>query len=254
MRNPSVPLTRGALSAWPPLLATRGAGSRSEGHAHHGQHVVLATTGTLRICVRSGPWRRAAGIVTAPDVPHALDATGAEVLLVFLDPESDVGLALAGVMSDDVALLSGAMRDALLKDVTPASLMGADGPAWLAQLVTLLRGPRLPRRRTVHPRVRQVLRLLREAEVDADVSLEQLAAKVGLSPGRLMHVFTESVGVPLRPWLAWLKLQRAAASLVTGATVSEAAHAAGFSDAAHLSRTFRRMLGLTPSELQKAAS
>jgi AraC-like DNA-binding protein len=64
-----------------------------------------------------------------------------------------------------------------------------------------------------------------------------------------MHVFTESVGVPVRPYLLWLRLQRAACDLVNGASVTTAAHAAGFSDAAHLTRTFRRMLGTTPTDI-----
>ena len=34
-----------------------------------------------------------------------------------------------------------------------------------------------------------------------------------------------------------------------GVSVTEAAHSAGFSDAAHMTRTFRRMLGTSPSEL-----
>jgi AraC-like DNA-binding protein len=34
-----------------------------------------------------------------------------------------------------------------------------------------------------------------------------------------------------------------------GATISQAAHCAGFADAAHLTRTFRRMLGTTPSDI-----
>jgi AraC-like DNA-binding protein len=64
-----------------------------------------------------------------------------------------------------------------------------------------------------------------------------------------MHAFTESVGVPVRPYILWLRLQRAACDLMNGDSVTSAAHRAGFSDAAHLTRTFRRMLGATPSDL-----
>jgi AraC-like DNA-binding protein len=64
-----------------------------------------------------------------------------------------------------------------------------------------------------------------------------------------MHVFTESVGVPIRPYVLWLRLQRAACDLMAGASITAAAQNAGFSDAAHLTRTFRRMLGTTPSDL-----
>jgi AraC-like DNA-binding protein len=37
--------------------------------------------------------------------------------------------------------------------------------------------------------------------------------------------------------------------LMNGASATDAAHRAGFSDAAHMTRTFRRMLGATPTDL-----
>jgi len=58
----------------------------------------------------------------------------------------------------------------------------------------------------------------------------------------------------LRPYLAWLRLQRAAGDIVRGEPLSSAAAAAGFSDAAHMSRTFRRMLGMPPTTLQPPRS
>src|SRR5262249_15887056 len=110
----------------------------------------------------------------------------------------------------------------------------------------------LRRRRTVkiHPKVNRVIKYLRESiGVSDDLSLKTLAEISGLSQSRFMHVFTESVGVPVRPYILWLRLQRAACELMDGRTVTQAAHSVGFSDAAHLTRTFRRMLGTTPSDL-----
>jgi AraC-like DNA-binding protein len=239
-----------APPAWPPLLATLAPGERSAAHAHHGMHLVMRRSGELRVRAGGGPWRRAPGVLTAPDVPHAIDAAGGEVLLVFLDPESDAGTALRAVLDGPLRLL-GERERAALRDARPEAIMREEGVAFSARALALLGGPRLPRTRPLHPRVRRLLRALRDRAPD-DPSLEALARAAGLSPGRLMHAFTESIGVPLRPYLAWLRLQRAAAAIVAGAPLADAAHAAGFSDAAHMSRTFRRMLGLPPSALRRS--
>jgi AraC-like DNA-binding protein len=76
-----------------------------------------------------------------------------------------------------------------------------------------------------------------------------MAKVAGLSPSRFMHVFTEAVGVPLRPYILWLRLQRACGALMRGASIIAAAQRSGFADAAHLTRTVRRMLGMTPGEI-----
>jgi AraC-like DNA-binding protein len=102
----------------------------------------------------------------------------------------------------------------------------------------------------VHPRVNRALKTIAERlGTSSDVSLKSLAAIAGLSPSRFMHVFTESVGVPLRPYILGLRLQRACLELMAGATVTSAALSAGFSDAAHFTRTSRRMLRMTPRNL-----
>jgi len=112
---------------------------------------------------------------------------------------------------------------------------------------TLLRDRRSP---SLDYRVKRVLEALpnRLAEAEA-VSLDVVAESVGLSPSRFMHVFTTSVGVPLRPYVLWLRLQCGARELAHGKSIADAAYAAGFSDAAHLTRTFRRMLGATPRQV-----
>jgi len=238
---------------WPPLLATQGPGGASAPHAHHAMHVVLATGGAaLRARAgKAGRWTEAAGVLTAPDVVHQIDAEGIDVLLVFIDPESDVGEALRPALRGPVRPIDEDERDALLAggDAAPRALMTTGGIDWTRRVVATLGGEPLAARPAVHPRVRKLLRQLRALPADADTSLPALAAAVGLSPGRLMHAFTSSIGLPLRPYLAWLRLQRAAAAIVSGAPLSMAAVEAGFADAAHMSRTFRRMLGMAPSML-----
>jgi AraC-like DNA-binding protein len=58
--------------------------------------------------------------------------------------------------------------------------------------------------------------------------------------------------MPLRTYLLWRRLLHVWTLLMEGQTLSAAAHAAGFADAAHLSRTARTMFGLPPSLLQMA--
>ncbi len=236
---------------WPPILAVRGPGGHSALHSHHAMHIVVCLAGELR--VRSGPagrWQHAPGLVTAPDVPHAIDATGADVLLVFLDPESEAGAALRALISGPFRLLTDGERAQLASLADPLSIMRADGVEWTRRAAAALGGAPAARPAAIHPRVRSLIRHLRTAPAGADTSLATLAAAVRLSPGRLMHVFTESIGVPLRPYLQWLKLQRAAAAVSAGVPLGDAAHAAGFADSAHMSRTFRRTFGVPPSALR----
>jgi len=88
-----------------------------------------------------------------------------------------------------------------------------------------------------------------EVVAEMDTSARALAAGAGLSESSFLHVFKESTGTPLRRYLLWLRLQRAAGLILTSRSLTDAAFAAGFADAAHMTRTFRRLFGVTPSAL-----
>jgi len=79
------------------------------------------------------------------------------------------------------------------------------------------------------------------------VQRNELAALVHLSPTRFSHWFVEQTGLPLRSYAKWLRLSHAIQLLASGSSMTEAAHASGFSDSAHFSRTFRALLGIDPS-------
>ncbi len=228
------------------MLAILGEGSNSAGHAHHGLHLVLARAGRLRVRVGDAN-HETAGVLTPPDLPHAIDSEGQTVLLVFIDPESSAGAALSKELVGEIRLVDDDERDALLGDL-PERPTTPELDGWTRNLLVRL-GVSSARPAKQHPKVRKLIALLRERPLDRDASLDSLAAEVGLSPSRLMHAFTESIGLPLRPYLRWLRVQRAAAAIASGMPLSRAAVEAGFSDAAHMSRTFKEMFGLPPSAL-----
>src|SRR5262249_16448337 len=149
-----------------------------------------------------------------------------EVTLVFLDPESDAGERLRATLDGPARWLTARERDRIVGDEATEARRLQGGTPWTDGILQALGAEPAPRRR-VHPRVRKLLRYLSALPVSADTSLEALATVVGLSPGRLMHVFTESIGIPLRPYLGWLRLQRAAAAIVCGVPLSQAAATAG---------------------------
>jgi AraC-like DNA-binding protein len=242
----------GPLPAWPPVHTARGPGGASTTHAHHAMHLVVSRDGLIRVEV-GGELHRVPGVLTAPDAKHAIDARGSEVTLVFLDPESDAGERLRGTLGGPARLLTASERDRIVGDKATEATRPRGGTPWTDVILQALGAEPVAKRR-VHPRVRKLLRHLSTLPVSEDTSLEALATEVGLSPGRLMHVFTESVGIPLRPYLGWLRLQRAAAAIVSGVPLSQAAAMAGFTDAAHMTRSFRAMFGATPSSLRAGAA
>lgn len=87
--------------------------------------------------------------------------------------------------------------------------------------------------------------------LDRDLALTaaRVANHVGLSPGELSRRFSREVGIPFRSYRRWRRLLLAIEALAQDANLTDAAHSAGFSDSAHLTRTFRAMFGIAPSEL-----
>ncbi|WP_369792902.1 helix-turn-helix transcriptional regulator [Terriglobus sp. TAA 43] len=83
------------------------------------------------------------------------------------------------------------------------------------------------------------------------ISLTALASAVHRSPSRFAHRFKDATGVPLRRYILWCRIRVAVEAAVRGSSLTEAAYAAGFSDSAHLSRTFRSTFGIAPSLLFK---
>lgn len=237
------------VSVWV-LEAPQGFGD-AHFHAHHAIQITLSLSGALMLA-DTAMTVRASAIAVAADAPHRFEAHGL-LAFVFVEPESRAGRALDRILfaerpliaigAEALAPIVAPLRATFDVGLHPDDLLAA-GRAVVEQLAPAGPAP-LPDDR--------IMRVLDHAQVQLDGSLEVAAAAAGvhLSPSRLRHLFVEQTGLAFKNYQLWLRLVRAIEVYAQGASLTEAAHQAGFSDSAHFSRTFKRTFGLPATTLER---
>ncbi|NTG89187.1 GlxA family transcriptional regulator [Agrobacterium rhizogenes] len=94
-----------------------------------------------------------------------------------------------------------------------------------------------------------------EQHLDGELSIEKLAALVGLSRRQLERIFLEKAGISPAKAYNLVRLERARTLLTqTKSSVIEVALDVGFESASHFSRCCKRMYGRTPTQIRAAAA
>ncbi len=99
--------------------------------------------------------------------------------------------------------------------------------------------------------VREARDILHERLPDPP-TLGALADEVGARPFALLRAFKAATGLPPHAYLNTLRVRRARELLDSGATPAAVAAEVGFTDQAHLTRHFKRIVGVTPGAYRLA--
>ncbi|NOT58456.1 MAG: helix-turn-helix transcriptional regulator [Deltaproteobacteria bacterium] len=244
---------RGRLFLWEGRGLYLGPTFATDMHAHHAAQICVALTGTFRL--RSGhnaSWFRSRSIIIPADHAHQLDGEGGVLSLLFLDPEAVETRALMQQQGAEVRTIPEPTLRRLLPPLRRCwreQWDNHESEILCRRFIQILIFPgNVPR--PLDPRITQAVQLFR-ANTDRRMTIAEAAAAVALSPSRLAHLFRAHMGLAVRRYLLWLRLAEALQKITCGVSLTVAAHAAGFADSAHLSRTFRRMFGLVPSMLSR---
>ncbi|MCB1167577.1 MAG: helix-turn-helix transcriptional regulator [Leptospiraceae bacterium] len=232
-------------------------GMYAEFHEHYAASIAVALDKPIHIETRSTDEYYQAAIV-APNVYHQTISPDTPILLLLLDPESLAYQSLESkVLPGEVTSLESSLFDGLRPTFTRA-LQGELNCSQARQLfdsvIQCISGF-TPTKRALDSRVEQILRELRlTTDIETDIEslteslqVADLASKVNLSADRLMRLFKEEMGIPIRRFILWRRILKAVHLLSDGLNLTEAAHEAGFADSAHLSRTFKKNFGIQPS-------
>jgi AraC family transcriptional regulator len=120
-------------------------------------------------------------------------------------------------------------------------------------LADMAGAPEASARGAVQPRaVAQALAFMHE-NYARELSLGDIAAAAHLSPFHLARLFKQSLGVSPHQYLIQLRVNSARWLLSAGSgerSLAQLANAVGFADQSHLTRHFKRVLGVTPRQLR----
>ena len=220
-------------------------------HAHHAIQITASLAGELALSTEHETLVAPLVAVSA-DNRHRFEAHGL-LAFIFVEPESRPGRSLAAklfergplVALDDTALadLLRALAATFEEDLDQEALLRI-GAAAVEHLVPqgLAKLPDL--------RVQKIIDYA-IAHLEEPLTLESASEGIYLSPSRLRHLFVEQTGLAFRTYLVWLRLVKAVQVYSEGSSLTEAAHAAGFSDSAHFSRIFRRTFGLPATSVTR---
>lgn len=247
---------RGTVLLWEEHGLFLGNAGRAEMHESPAIKICVSLDGAFGLSSPSAesPADYAAALIPA-GVRHAIDGHGNRMAMLLIAPEGDLGqrlfhLAAADTIVDLGENLAVGLR-VLLNDLNDDEVASSNR---LNEAIEMIAGSfDVSDSQGIDPRVLQSIEWIRSGR-ESGFLVKDLAAEVDLSESRFSHIFSEHVRVPVRRYLLWLRLRDVLHLLASAGSLTEAAHSAGFSDSAHLSRTFRSALGIAPTDLIRESS
>ena len=199
---------------------------------------------------RTTHYRAARSVLILPNSLHHLRIERGRMAFLYVDPLGRDLKALIARMTNTTPRASFNLREEsavveILTGLAESRLAAQDGRALLSELLGV------GTRGKANARIAAALQHMRDEPARAH-RLTALAARAGLSPSRFLHLFKAETGVPLRRYRLWNRMGAAIRASGEGASLTEAAHAAGFASSAHFSSAFRDMFGMMPSDLARA--
>jgi AraC-like DNA-binding protein len=209
-------------------------GIATEMHAHPAYEIIWSESGTFSIATEETVLDDLTLVAIPPNLKHKLNADACQLQVRMFEHRE---VRIKSILHDHDFMVRGGIY-------YHSSLENQDG--FLEKLWHEMMLEEFP---TYHDeRVVTCLDLLGQKQVHYHEMMMKIGEAVHLSESRISHLFKEHVGVSLKKYLLWNKLKWTIHTVLTdGESLFSSALIHGFFDQPHLSRTFKEMLGISPS-------
>ncbi len=244
------------IKTWftPGLMIINGSSIDALEHSHNAIQLIWPET-SCRLKINNTLYEQA--MIVAPDVSHCLQMESGWILLI--EPQSLLGdmiiSALAGAPYKPLPDIGYSASIDKSSHISFEHVIQMLEPVWQCLNIPSSMLSKAEENLQLDDRIQRLQSKLNRCFDDECLKPEawkaaSIAQDLALSESRFLHLFKQEMNIPWRPYLLWRRLLCAANAMVKGRNATEAAHIAGFSDSAHLSRTFKKMFGLSIRQAQ----
>ena len=202
---------------------------------------------------KKGEWIPQKAMLIPPNLQHECDASHIPVFTMTIDPETSLGEWIQECYFATNEVLEATTPNFPLFDTDKCyDFIQTNQWSALHRLIesTFRYDPEKKSLNETDQRIRTVIQYIK-TNIQQPITTQHLMQVAHLSESRLLHLFKEQMGLPIRNYILWYRLQLALKSILAENNLTRAAYEAGFSDQAHLSRVCSKMLGIPPSTITK---
>lgn len=228
--KPSGPVWQGQLDLGDRWALWRGDIGDGVLHRHFAAQAIVSDS-PVRVFDEHGRYVEAEYVLIDPLTLHKV-MPGRKAKLIYIEPGKRMG-------PDAVELLR-PVRSAKSLAIVSSTEGLRFWSIWLSTPAPLLE--------SIDARLSATLEFIEGALAYGPVPLQIAASQAQLSPDRFRHLFADQMGLTFRRYVLWRRLRLASTYLMDGQDATTAAHAAGFSDAAHFARTIKSTFGVTATQ------
>lgn len=222
-------------------------------HQHYAVQIVISTADTLIVKSHNETYQSQSLLIKSMQT-HQLVGNHQQVLIMLINPVSKLGHLLNKHKGDEsIQYLNNEWLDSI----------GIAAKKWAKNISSNLEFTESVDQATIKyinnnkncfqktdKRIISALGIL-ETNSACVLPLETIASQVFLSPSRFIHLFKKETGITYRRMQLWNKLMSSIDDISSHKNITDLAHAHGFSDSAHYSRTFKQTFGINPKALFK---
>ncbi len=241
-----------ALYVWNGISMFWGASFHTDSHTHNTLQLVFDLDKSFLLKDADSDWTSYNAALIGANHMHQLDSNDSIQLFIYLDAESDHAKSLDEkyLRQSRICPLPGKLLRNLSNDFFKKLLLNSDCESLLKACYTILdQLIELKGNRQLDDRVTRALEFINQ-NANRAFRVNEVASHVCLSESRLRYLFKKEVGQPIQNFIQWMRVVDSLNMVLQGKQVSQSAIDAGFWDGAHMTKSYKDILGIAPSKVE----